>query len=529
MINRAIIKNYKGLKFTEITFNQGLNIIVGDNETGKSTVLEAINLAMTGQINRRSASYELHPFLFHQEAVDDYIAALQRGETVSPPEISIELYFDDMESVASLTGGNNSRGDNVPGVALTIGLDENMAAEYQICISQPDRMKMVPVEYYTVKWEGFDGNSMTKRQMPISPILIDPSAITNSYAANKYVLDIARDLLTPTQQANLALSYRSIRDVFNNDESVKRINEQLESEGGVVTTKKLSLALDMTSKANWETSVLPHLDNLPLNQSGKGEQNAIKIKLALKSNEDSHVILIEEPENHLSHTNLNKLIRHIQDEAGGRQLIIATHSSFVLNKLGVKNTLMFNGKSAIRLDDLPEETCQYFMKLPGHDTLRMVLAKKTIFVEGPSDELIVMRAYKQIKGCLPLDDGVEVISVNSLAFKRFLDIAKLLDLKVAVVTDNDGNPDNVARKYSHYDSEENIAICYSTDAEIKTLEPQLVAVNNRELINTILGKSFGNDQDLISYMEKNKTASALALFESEDDFEIPQYIKDAIE
>lgn len=39
---------------------------------------------------------------------------------------------------------------------------------------------------------------------------------------------------------------------------------------------------------------------------------------------------------------------------------------------------------------------------------------------------------------MPLDKGVEVISVNSLAFKRFLDIARLLKIDVTVVTDNDG-------------------------------------------------------------------------------------------
>ncbi len=31
-----------------IDFKKGVNIIVGDNETGKSTILEAIHLALTG-------------------------------------------------------------------------------------------------------------------------------------------------------------------------------------------------------------------------------------------------------------------------------------------------------------------------------------------------------------------------------------------------------------------------------------------------------------------------------------------------
>ena len=47
IIERVVVKNYKGLEDTEITFGPGLNILVGNNETGKSTVHEAINLALT--------------------------------------------------------------------------------------------------------------------------------------------------------------------------------------------------------------------------------------------------------------------------------------------------------------------------------------------------------------------------------------------------------------------------------------------------------------------------------------------------
>jgi putative ATP-dependent endonuclease of OLD family len=42
-IEKVIIQNFKTLRNFEITLNKELNIIVGDNEAGKSTLLEAIN------------------------------------------------------------------------------------------------------------------------------------------------------------------------------------------------------------------------------------------------------------------------------------------------------------------------------------------------------------------------------------------------------------------------------------------------------------------------------------------------------
>lgn len=146
-----------------------------------------------------------------------------------------------------------------------------------------------------------------------------------------------------------------------------------------------------------------------------------------------------EPENHLSYSRLHGLINAITKKAGARQLIITTHSSFVLNKLGINNVILFRNGNSMRLDELSADTYEYFKKLPGHDTLRLLLSSRSILVEGPSDELVVQKAFTAKHGASPLEKGVDVISVRGLAFKRFLEIAKLLGIKIDVVTDNDGD------------------------------------------------------------------------------------------
>jgi predicted ATP-dependent endonuclease of OLD family len=527
-IERVIVKNYKALQNTDVELTPDINIIVGDNETGKSTLLEAINLALSCQINRRSATYELHPFLFNTESVKSFITKVKAGQTARPIEIVIELYFRDDPAWADLKGSNNSLMTNQPGVSLSIQLDDNFAEEYAQYIADKDRLSTIPVEYYHVVWMSFASHPLSTREMPIKPALIDPSSITNSYAANRYVLEIARDFLTRSQQVSLALSYRKLREVFQDEANVAAINKELEKKKGVVSDRRLSVALDMTTKASWETSILPHLDDLPMTLVGKGEQNAVKIKLAMEAAEGCHVILIEEPENHLSHTNLNRLISQLVAKSGGKQLVVSTHSSFVLNKLGIDNTQMFNGSTAITLSDLPPSTKSYFKKLPGHETLRMVLARRTILVEGPSDELIVQKAFHQTHGRMPLDAGVEVITVNSLAFKRFLDIARLLSLDVRVVTDNDGDPAAIERKYADYADVPSVKICFSTNAALSTLELHLLGLNGRAKLNRLLGKTLADDKSLLDYMLKNKTETAMVLFDSTEEIEIPDYIANAV-
>lgn len=130
-IERVIIRNFKGLKETNLTFGKGVNILVGDNETGKSTVLEAINLALTKQLNRRDAGYELHPFLFHQSIVKKFVQSIGNGKVPPPLEIDIEVYFTNDTALAEHKGTNNSCKANCPGVRLRIELDDNFREEYQ--------------------------------------------------------------------------------------------------------------------------------------------------------------------------------------------------------------------------------------------------------------------------------------------------------------------------------------------------------------------------------------------------------------
>ncbi len=87
---------------------------------------------------------------------------------------------------------------------------------------------------------------------------------------------------------------------------------------------------------------------------------------------------------------------------------------------------------------------------------------------------------------MPIEAGVDVISVSSLAFKRFLEIADILNTKVDVVTDNDGDVDRLQQKYADYLKHEHIAVQYDPDENARTLEPQLLKANDRAVLNDIL-------------------------------------------
>ena len=529
-IQRAIIQNYRCLRKADVSFNERLNVIVGANECGKSTLLEAIHLALTGQLNARPIQIELHPYLFNLAVATQYIETLKRGSFAPPPMISIELHLADDPALAKLKGINNSLSADVPGVLLTIELNPAHADDFSQYVANPDDVRTLPIEFYSVKWRDFAENEITNaRMIPLHASLIDASTLKNNVAASRYVVDIVKESLSANERVDLALTYRLMKDRFSAEPKIQTINDALASKTGKISNKVISVSLDTSARATWEAGIMPHLNEIPLPLVGKGEQNSVKIKLAMETSAKSNIILIEEAENHLSYSSLSELISHISNNAGTRQIFITTHSSFVLNKLGIESVLMFERGENIRISELKDATTRdYFMKLPGHDTLRLILARRTILVEGPSDELILQRAYQIKHGVMPLEQGVDVISVNSLAFKRFLDIAIAMNKEVDVVTDNDGDVKKLKRKYDGYDTSEIIKLQYDEDEAYPTLEPQLVRKNGLSTVNKILETSFDDENAAISYMTERKAEIALKFFETKIPWLAPDYIARAI-
>ncbi|MFD0575231.1 ATP-dependent nuclease [Dactylosporangium darangshiense] len=288
------------------------------------------------------------------------------------------------------------------------------------------------------------------------------------------------------------------------------------------------MSIDISQRAGWERSLVPHLDELPFPYVGKGEQSSLKILLALTEKiADTHVVLIEEPENHLSFSSLNQLVHKINQKCAGKQVLVTTHSAYILNKLGLNELILLTNMGGQRITDLRNETVDYFKKLSGYDTLRLVLAKRAILVEGPSDELIVTRAYRDEHGRDPIADGVDIINVRGLSAARFLDLAVPLAKPVAVINDNDGDAAKMEQRYDDYAAYDFVSIHIGA-GEAVTLEPQVLAANDLARMNEILGTNYPTDEAMLAHMKADKTGWALKVFESEQPITMPQYIRDAV-
>jgi len=423
IIEKLRIINFKLYDTTGKVFNfhDDLNIIVGNNDTGKSTILDALQLVTTGKIAGVYAERALTMNLFNMKSQTDFIESVAEGKP-ELPEITIEIYGKKDDRFANLSGTNNTLGEDCPGMQFRLEFDETYAAEFKERVSR-NEITQIPIEYYKISKHYFSGDPIEYRKTPYKTAFLDASKNNYSRYISQYIDTNIADYLDPADKANLSIEYRSNRDKFTKSEQIRKLNESLQKDKHVLNDKSVSIDLYDESVDEWKKHVTIKIDENPIDTLGYGTQNSIKIELALRNNSDlTNLVLIEEPENNLSYVNMSRLIKKIVSVSTS-QIFITTHSSFVANKSSLGKLIILGNIDNTNLSSLSEDTIEYFEKLPGYDTLRIVLCEKAILVEGPSDELIVQRAYKDVHGNLPIEDGIDVITVDSLAFKRYLEIA----------------------------------------------------------------------------------------------------------
>ena len=104
-IRKIKLHNYRRFKDIEIPFKEGRNILVGDNESGKSSVLEAIDLTARG--SRHRVEDIGIATLFNVGVIREFMDSDR--QLTNLPELYVELYLGNTVE-EGLYGNINSDG-----------------------------------------------------------------------------------------------------------------------------------------------------------------------------------------------------------------------------------------------------------------------------------------------------------------------------------------------------------------------------------------------------------------------------------
>jgi predicted ATPase len=538
------LTNFKRFKDEHLEFNDDVNIFVGDNNAGKSTILEALEVVLNYNYRGRPFNTEFTPDIFNKDAVQKFLASDKSAKHL--PSLTIEAFID---GVPEYRGANNFLKADAQGITVQVHFDATLEGVYADYLKTNPNITSIPIEFYKLEWLDFGWNPIKAIAKKFRALYIDPTRIHPTLGKNQYISAILNTALNKEELVKLTLNYRENQQVFNNSGEVKTVNTGLDTDH-LITDKKLSIAASTLPAGSIQTSLQLEVDDVPFQFIGKGEQSNVQIKLAIQNkSKDIDLVMMEEPEIHLSHTNLNKLVSYIERQRGTKQLFLTTHSSYVLNKLSIdKICLVQSGYK--RLNKLDPAVVKTLKRLPGYDTLRVALSRNVILVEGPSDELVLKKIYHRKHGRLPEQDGIDIIVVRGVGFDTFISVGMEIGTSINVLRDNDGAyVENVVKARDAYVAYPNIKLISSENDEEFSLEPAMIYANAIDLktlnafAEEVLSRQTYNLYTKIADLNKRrefliewfrsvkgngkgarKVDSAIKLFDGDLDFKYPAFL-----
>ena len=302
---------------------------------------------------------------------------------------------------------------------------------------------------------------------------------------------------------------------------------------------------------------------ISVERNGLGRNNLLYMSLVLShltgsnfgsDNTFFRLIGVEEPESHLHpHLQLH-LSKNIKNSNGeDLQIIITSHSPYIASQLDLENTyILYKDNDQIKKHNLltgiepDSDTARYLEKFLNATNSTMFFAKKIILVEGISEQLLIPKLFEIYSGGKSLEKcGCNVVNVNGLAFKHFLEIIKNgYFIRCVVYTDNDGTTRGEDLKKA-YESENNVIRVIISDK--KTFEKDLIFVNKSgatkdTLVSALcrtrptngpkLKKLIGADEiDVEAFFEEIKdyksefSLDLLTSIEESTNINIPEYIQ----
>ena len=495
------LENFRGFKeCTSILFNDGMNIIIGPNNGGKSSIIKALSLFFGNESKRLG--------------INDFYKDISKNQLKKePPRIKISLKFMESEDedefseevVAVSTWLTKLAKPYEALLTYDFFLPEQYEEEYRLTLK---KINSGEIDDY---WDEIENKFLKKYVYkifagnPKQKNLVDRESLTRfDFQFLDAIRDVERDL-TSGKNALLkeVIDFFMDYDIKTNEELsdqkkkeciatrkkefseeskklIKSIQERMEDgKGEMLKYAKDTGALFDNLSPSFEGKIRDTelysalkliVENetgmkLPVKNNGLGYNNLVYISLLLAkmqknasadylgSNAKVYSILaIEEPEAHL-HPNMQyKFLKFLYDDEKNKanQIFITSHSPnitaaapldniIILYKYDNEISVSYPGKTFNKdnKDDLKSKKfIERFLDVTKAD---MLFADSLILVEGITEQLTLPEFAKKDGKDLS-DTHTSVINIGGLSFNHFIKLFNHpygLKKKVACVTDRD--------------------------------------------------------------------------------------------
>lgn len=581
-LEKLIIRNFRAIEELELNFNKGLNILIGENNSGKTAVIDALRISLGDFQQPRDIYCTKSDFRIDKSTITDDINDIQ-FDLIFKCEDRIETaWFNDLHAIDD--NGN-----------------DNLQLHVKYSLIDFKSGKKVKRKLWGGEKEG--GKVSYEVQSTLRNVYLSALRNTNRDLRpvkgnilgdlySKIMLDENKEI---DQKKKLNL-LEKVTDVLNDsdwqnfiDDGNQNILEHLENLSYLDEEKRQTVKIGF-APFDFEDFVQNLLIQLPvyhnelidednnnqryfeISQNGLGYNNLIytaailgDIKQRQKiSKEEFNLLLIEEPEAHL-HPQLQNIffnyLKHLK-ENNDLQIIVTSHSPTIAAKTDLRLlTILQNSQNKIcstqiRDIELSEESLKFLQKFLDVTKSQLFFANGVILVEGISEALLIPIFSQIIGKSYNIErNGVEVVNINGVAFKHFAKLfnsqeGEIIECRCAIITDDDKGKEGAEKRVEKVLALEGRNL--KTKIGKKTFEYELF-INNPEnecllkIIEKLHPRNFREINDsnrpineradklvttLSNSSNKSEFAYLLAIALENDqnlcNFKVPSYIEDAI-
>ena len=430
-LSKLKLKNFRKYENLEVPFKEGLNVLIGENDSGKTTIIDAIRILLGTQ------SHEYY-----------YIDEKDFNNPNEEMEIECTFSFKDnsYSKVAKFLEWITFNDKKKPELIVRLkAIKKELKIKRTITAGEIDldtRFDLLDELRVTYLKPLRDANNelIAGRSSRLSQILKSHELFYKKENEHPFI-EFAKEF------------NEDINKYFSDDEGkliLSNINKHLGEFLG--KEKKEDYETDINITEDKLDTILNSLNlNLSKNKLGLGTLNQLYISLELLLFEiDKNTLnlcLIEELEAHLHPQAQLRTIKHLQNNfEKNSQIILTTHSVNLASSLKLENLILCKNKNIYPLGkdytQLEEENYIFLEMFLDATKANLFFAKGVIFVEGSAENLLVPAIAEIIER--PLDKyGVSIVNVSSTAFNSYSKIFlrknedEIIDVPIAIITDLD--------------------------------------------------------------------------------------------